>query len=241
MGDRRGGRSVDSASRRNGWCRKSSRWRRALFVRRADVQADVGLSVFMERPPPGNGARHLSRGVACTGARPSRRSQAHSAIWAKPDRATADRTPQRCGGKDVWCRRRRLPCGNSPQWRNEKHREQWRISIEDGMAALRPKMVAAIDTEVVLAVLKPTWLEKPESAQRLRTRIEVVLDAAKAQGLRDGENPARWRGHLQHLLPSARTSRKAIMPPCPIRTRRHSSPASERRTISRRGRSNSPC
>ncbi len=97
----------------------------------------------------------------------------------------------------------------SPQWRNEKHREQWRISIEDGMAALRPKMVAAIDTEVVLAVLKPTWLEKPESAQRLRTRLEAVLDAAKAQGLRDGENPARWRGHLQHLLPKRQNVEKS--------------------------------
>jgi hypothetical protein len=53
----------------------------------------------------------------------------------------------------------------------------------------------------VLSVLKPLWNEKPETARRLRGRIERVLDAAKAQGLRTGENPARWRGHLNQLLP----------------------------------------
>jgi integrase len=53
----------------------------------------------------------------------------------------------------------------------------------------------------VLSVLKPLWNEKPETASRLRGRIERVLDAAKAQGLRSGENPARWHGHLDQLLP----------------------------------------
>jgi integrase len=66
---------------------------------------------------------------------------------------------------------------------------------------LRARPVDEIDTETVLAILKPIWLEKPETASRLRGRIEAVLDAAKAQGLRSGENPARWRGHLSHLLP----------------------------------------
>jgi integrase len=58
-----------------------------------------------------------------------------------------------------------------------------------------------IDTEAVLGVLKPIWIEKPETASRLRGRIEAVLNAAKAQGHRSGENPAAWRGHLFHLLP----------------------------------------
>jgi integrase len=53
----------------------------------------------------------------------------------------------------------------------------------------------------VLSVLRPLWNDKPETASRLRGRIERVLDAAKAQGLRSGENPARWRGHLDQLLP----------------------------------------
>jgi integrase len=61
--------------------------------------------------------------------------------------------------------------------------------------------VAKVTTEDVLSVLKPQWNEKPETASRLRGRIERVLDAAKARGLRAGENPARWRGHLDQLLP----------------------------------------
>jgi integrase len=87
------------------------------------------------------------------------------------------------------------------EWRNEKHREQWRWSLTEGAAALRPRPVDEIDTEAVLAILKPLWIAKPETASRLRGRIEAVLDAAKAQRHRSGENPATWRGHLSHLLP----------------------------------------
>jgi hypothetical protein len=60
---------------------------------------------------------------------------------------------------------------------------------------------AIVSTDDVLSALKPLWNDKPETASRLRGRIERVLDAAKAQGLRSGENPARWRGHLDQLLP----------------------------------------
>jgi len=87
------------------------------------------------------------------------------------------------------------------EWGNAKHREQWRWSLTEGSAALRSRPVDEIDTEVVLAVLKPIWIEKPETASRLRGRIEAVLNAAKAQGHRSGENSAAWRGHLAHLLP----------------------------------------
>jgi integrase len=89
----------------------------------------------------------------------------------------------------------------SAGFRNQKHRAQWRMTLETYAAPLRGKPVDAITTDDVLAVLKPIWLEKAETASRLRGRIEKVLDAAKAKGFRDGENPARWRGHLDHLLP----------------------------------------
>jgi integrase len=88
----------------------------------------------------------------------------------------------------------------SAGFRNEKHKAQWRMTLETYAAPLRGKPVDAITTDDVLSVLKPIWLEKPETASRLRGRIEKVLDAAKAQGHREGENPARWRGHLDHLL-----------------------------------------
>lgn len=89
----------------------------------------------------------------------------------------------------------------SAGFRNEKHKAQWKSTLETYAAPLRPKPVDTITTDDVLAVLKPIWTTKPETASRVRGRIEKVLDAAKAKGFREGENPARWRGHLDHLLP----------------------------------------
>jgi integrase len=88
-----------------------------------------------------------------------------------------------------------------PSWRNSKHAAQWDMTLRDYAAPLRRLPVDKIATDDVLSVLKPLWNDKPETASRLRGRIERVLDAAKAQGLRSGENPARWRGHLDQLLP----------------------------------------
>jgi integrase len=88
-----------------------------------------------------------------------------------------------------------------PSWRNTKHIAGWAMTLRVYAAPLRPMPVDKIVTDDVLAVLKPLWHKRPETASRLRGRIERVLDAAKAQGLRSGENPARWRGHLNQLLP----------------------------------------
>jgi integrase len=90
----------------------------------------------------------------------------------------------------------------SQGFRNEKHREQWRTSIARYCAPIRDTPVDQINTETVLSVLRPHWTRAPETASRLRGRIEKVLNAAKAKGYRSGENPAAWRGHLDHLLPS---------------------------------------
>jgi integrase len=86
-------------------------------------------------------------------------------------------------------------------WRNEKHKYQWRQTLTVYCAAIRERPVASIDTHDVLELLKPIWLTKSETASRLRGRIELVLDFAKAKGWREGENPARWRGHLKNVLP----------------------------------------
>jgi integrase len=86
-------------------------------------------------------------------------------------------------------------------FRNAKHKAQWKSTLENYAAPLRAKPVDTIGTDDVLAVLKPIWTIKAETASRVRGRIEKVLDAAKAKGFRNGENPARWRGHLDHLLP----------------------------------------
>jgi len=95
----------------------------------------------------------------------------------------------------------RFLADKGPGWRNEKHRAQWRMTFTEYAAPLRQKSVNTIGTEDVLAVLQSIWMSKPETAARLRGRIERVLDAAKAAGHRAGENPARWKGHLDNLLP----------------------------------------
>ncbi|MDZ4066877.1 MAG: tyrosine-type recombinase/integrase [Tabrizicola sp.] len=88
-----------------------------------------------------------------------------------------------------------------PGWKSPIHARQWETTLKDYAAPLRHLPLSAIGTEDVLGVLQPIWTTKNETAARVRGRIEKVLDAAKAKGLRVGENPARWRGHLDHLLP----------------------------------------
>lgn len=88
-------------------------------------------------------------------------------------------------------------------FRNEKHRAQWSSTLKSHAAALSDLPLDAIATDHVLKALTPIWHSKPETASRVRGRIERVLDAAKARGLIKSpwENPARWRGHLSNLLP----------------------------------------
>jgi integrase len=85
-------------------------------------------------------------------------------------------------------------------WRHEKHLAQWRMTLTTYCAPIRAIPIDKIDTAAVLKVLQPIWERLPETAKRVRGRIENVLDAAAVRGFRTGENPARWRGHLQNLL-----------------------------------------
>ncbi len=99
---------------------------------------------------------------------------------------------------------------HSPTWRNEKHRAQWGSTLTAyAYPHFGDKPVAAIGTGDVMAALDRLWHEKPETAARLRGRIETVLDYAGTREWRRGENPARWRGHLQNLLP-ARAKVRAV-------------------------------
>ncbi len=88
-------------------------------------------------------------------------------------------------------------------WSNAKHTGQWTSTLETYAGPVIGKMnVAAVDTALVLKVLEPIWTDKHETATRLRARIENVLDWARVRGYRIGENPARWRGHMDALLPA---------------------------------------
>src|SRR5262249_19414718 len=86
-------------------------------------------------------------------------------------------------------------------WRNAKHMPQWSSTLRAYVFPVTGNLsVGAIDVDLVLKVLEPIWEAKNETARRVRGRIEVILDWATAGGLRRGENPARWRGLLEHRL-----------------------------------------
>lgn len=89
----------------------------------------------------------------------------------------------------------------APEWRSAKHAAQWSSTLEKHAFPLLGDMhVRDVDQSHVLQVLEPLWTAKTETASRLRGRIEAVLDWARVRGHRTGENPARWRGHLDALL-----------------------------------------
>ena len=88
-------------------------------------------------------------------------------------------------------------------WSHPKHCQQWTSSLSNhAYPTIGNLPVAAIDTALVMKCLEPIWTAKPETAKRLRGRIESILDWATVRGFRSGDNPARWRGHLGKLLPA---------------------------------------
>ena len=112
---------------------------------------------------------------------------------AGQEAAAARKTFGQCADELIKSKRR--------EWRSEVHAAQWRTTIDDYCGPILDKPVDAIDTQAVLGVLQPVWGRIPETASRLRGRIEAVLDFAKAHKLRSGENPASWRGNLALILP----------------------------------------
>ncbi len=100
--------------------------------------------------------------------------------------------------------------GNKAGWSNAKHAAQWQATLATYVEPVFGHLpVGLIDTALVLKAIEPIWTTKPETASRLRGRVEAVLDWASARGYRKGENPARWRGHLEKILPAKSRVRKA--------------------------------
>ncbi|WP_234731079.1 tyrosine-type recombinase/integrase [Acidocella facilis] len=96
----------------------------------------------------------------------------------------------------------RYIAAHKAEWRNAKHAAQWESTLAlYAYPHFGSRPVQSVAVSHVLAALEPIWIEKPETASRVRGRIEAVLDYATARKLRSGENPARWRGNLDHLLP----------------------------------------
>ena len=98
-------------------------------------------------------------------------------------------------------------------WRNKKHTAQWSSTLNTYADPLMKLPVADIDTSLVLQCIEPIWTTKTETATRVRQRIEAILDWATARKYRKGENPARWRGHLDKLLPKPTKLKKVVHRP----------------------------
>jgi len=99
----------------------------------------------------------------------------------------------------------------SDEWRNPKHRAQWAASLATyAYPTIGKLQVGDVGQAHILSILQPIWKEKTETATRLRGRIEQVLDWARVRGFREGENPARWRGHLDKLLPAPTKIAKVV-------------------------------
>ena len=103
---------------------------------------------------------------------------------------------------------------NESQWKNHKHRRQWRRTLElYAYPTLGDTEIDKVTVSQVLKALEPIWLEKTETASRLRGRIETVLDWAAARGYRGEDNPARWKGHLDKILPKKSKTRRVVHHP----------------------------
>ncbi|GAA4759715.1 tyrosine-type recombinase/integrase [Novosphingobium ginsenosidimutans] len=148
------------------------------------------LSLAAAREMARNLAAQASKGELIEG----KRSKARKAAAALEAASRARRTFREVAGDYIDLQ--------ESGWRNDKHRAQWRATLEAyAYPHFGDRPVSEIGTSEILTALKPIWTAKPETASRVRGRIENILDAAKVQGLRSGENPARWRGHLDQMLP----------------------------------------
>ena len=150
-------------------------------------------------PDPGRGAGRLR----------SRPSASSAMVWTPwhHRRAAAEAAAARAAEEEAKAQTFREVAdlyieAHETGWRNAKHRAQWRATLKTyAFPRIGSMPVGDIGTDDVLACLNPVWTTKPETATRLRGRIEAVLDYATARGWRTGLNPARWRGHLSNLLP----------------------------------------
>jgi len=116
-------------------------------------------------------------------------------------RAAAKVAAAKAGHTFEWCALEHAKA-MSANWTSKRHAAEWVRSLRGHVFPLLGALpIADVDLPRVLAVLGPLWAVKPETASRVRGRIEVILDWARVRGFREGENPARWRGHLATLLP----------------------------------------
>jgi integrase len=140
------------------------------------------VSLADAREKAASARKQRAEGVDPLAAKRAQRASARSAL------TFAD-----CAGRYI--------AAHEASWENAEHRRQWRATLQQYVHPFIGALpVVAVDTDAVRRALEPIWTAKPETAGRVRGRIESVLDWATANKLRNGDNPARWKGHLEHLL-----------------------------------------
>ena len=173
--------------------------------------------LFRYRSPTGR-IRECGLGSAATVSLAAARQKAEEAqrqrdagldpIEVKREQKTKVRLEAAKGRTFKWCAEEFIKT-NRAGWRNAKHAAQWSATLADYAYPIFGSVpVAQIDTALVVQVLQPIWTSKHETATRIRQRIERVLAWATSGGFRSGENPARWRGHLDNILPKTKAIRK---------------------------------
>lgn len=178
------------------------RYRQAGRLRDMGLGAYPGVSLAEARSTAFEARRITQQGGDPIG---DRRAQARAA----EDEAKRAITFSELGGQYIQAHR--------AGWKNAKHAQQWANTLEQYAYPVIGKLQPSeISTEHVLRILHPIWQTKTETASRVRNRIELIWDSAKARGIASGENPARWRGHLDALLPNkskvTKVKRHAAMP-----------------------------
>jgi integrase len=167
---------------------------------RGGITHDMGLGPF----PSISLAR--ARELAAEAGR--QRLEGHDPIKAREAQRAAARRAEAGTATFRHCAEQFI-ASREPGWRNPKHAKLWRSTLNTyAYPILGELSVAAVDTTLIKRVLEPIWTNKPQTASRVRNRMEAVLDWAKVSEFRDGENPARWRGHLDHLLPASSKVRR---------------------------------
>jgi len=165
------------------------RYKRQGRSREMGLGAARDVSLAQARAKASEARRQLTEGVDPLAAREGRRNEERL-------RKAGTISFSECAKKYIAAHR--------ASWRNDKHAEQWQNTLDTYAAPVIGELaVGDVDTALVLRVLEPIWATKPETASRVRGRIEHILDYARVRGYRAGENPARWRGHLDKLLPTA--------------------------------------
>ena len=189
----------------------SKRWTFLFMLNGKQREAGFGpvstVSLAEAREKARGWRNRLLDGIDPLAAKQASRAAARAAIAA----AAARRTFGQCAGDFIKSK--------SGEWRSGKHLAQWESTLAQHCAPIWHLPVDAIDTAAVLSVLTPIWSRIPETASRLRGRIESVLDFAKVHDLRSGENPAAWRGHIALTLPKRQKLSKghhAAMPYCDV-------------------------